>query len=297
MGIRAMKRKTATLWLLLALVACTAMAAQAGNRSAVRKTVESSMLVTGMIDIEPDGTVSGHRLDKPEKLTPVLREYIGKTTAAMRFEAPILVDGKLVRVRTKMSLWLIANKQDNGDYQLRLGGASFGDPSTLPKEETTSVRGKLLPPRYPRVAHMSNITGIVYLVLKIGKQGTVEDVMVEQTNLTVLGTSKQMEAGRKMLEKASIAAAKQWMFTVPVRGEAAKNPYWVVRAPVEFLIGYPGKKTSDQSDWRAYVPGPRQRIPWISEEENRHSLEALTAGVVHPIGYGPKLVSSLDAGS
>ena len=56
------------LLLLCILLACSFTSTAANGPGAVRKQVESSMLVTGTIDITPAGDVIAHTLDKPEKL-------------------------------------------------------------------------------------------------------------------------------------------------------------------------------------------------------------------------------------
>lgn len=42
------------------------------------------------------------------------------------------------------------------------------------------------PPAYPVNAFRGGATGVVYLLLKIGRAGKVEDVVAEQVNLTAL---------------------------------------------------------------------------------------------------------------
>jgi len=44
----------------------------------IRDRVEGSMVVTGTITVAPDGTVGGYTLDRPERITPVAAEVIGK---------------------------------------------------------------------------------------------------------------------------------------------------------------------------------------------------------------------------
>ena len=96
MGIR--------VWVGVALLLGAGWALAAGP-GAVRKQVESSMLVAGTIDIEKDGSVGGHGLDKPEQLPKGVVAFIGRTVPAWTFE-PVVVDGKPVRARVSRSLLL-----------------------------------------------------------------------------------------------------------------------------------------------------------------------------------------------
>lgn len=279
----------------LLLLAWSLAEAAGGTAMAVRKTVENSMLVTGTIDIAPDGTTAAHRLDQPEKLPPFVRDIAAKAAAGFRFE-PVLVDGKPVRARAKMGLRLVATKQDNGDYRVRVASANFGEQSKAPGESVHHVQMK--PPMYPQSAYMSGISGTVYLVLKIDRDGKVEQAVVEQTNLTVVGNARVMEQGREVLERASVAAARKWQFAAPTIGASADEPFWSVRVPVDYkLVDGPGDKDdkTPYGQWEAYVPGPKHRIPWLSDEENKRSPEALVAGAAHPVGSGPKLITPLGS--
>lgn len=284
--------------LLLAILACAfvAPADASGGRAEVAKTIENSMLVTGSVDIAIDGTVATHRLDQPEKLPQVVRDLIAKAMPLLRFE-PVEVNGEPVTARTKMGLRVVATKLDDGNYRLRLANASFGEAGGVEGETVTSV--ELEPPRYPAAAYMSNVSGTVYLVLKIGRDGRVEDAVAEQTNLTVLGNERQMRKSRNMLEAASIAAARKWRFNVPLRGEEAGQAFWLVRVPVDFDLRVTESSPPPSipyGTWEAYIPGPKNRVPWITEEENRRNPDALADGGVYVVGTGPRLLTPLGEG-
>jgi len=278
--------------MLLALLAGAFVAHAGGLRSDVRKTAEKSMLVTGTIDIGTDGVPFGHRLDQPEQLPDFVRKFVSEAVTFMRF-VPVQVDGKVVNARAKMGVLVVARQLDNGNYQLRVGSASFGDDGP---EDQRVIKSMLTPPSYPTAAFTSNISGTTYVVVKIGRQGTVEDVAVEQTNLTSLGNELQMQRGRRLLERAVIAAAREWQFKIPTQGETADDPFWSVRVPVDFEIERGPARENDYGIWHTYIPGPKQHVPWISEEENRQSPEALVAGGVYQVGRGPRLIKPLGEG-
>lgn len=277
----------------LLLLVLAFVATAGGNRAAVRKTVENSTLVTGSIDIGTDGAVQGYRIDQKEKFADGVLAFVDAAVRSMRFE-PVVVDGKVVNARARMGLRLVAREADNGEYRLRLGSASFGDEKLVEGESVTSR--KMTPPSYPPAAYRSNVTGTVYLVVKVDSQGAVQDVAVEQTNLTVLGTERQMEVGRGLLERASMEAARKWAFKVPTRGEEAGKSYWSVRVPVDFLMEDDPDPHASYGSWRAYVPGPRHPVSWLSDEENRQSPEAMLAGTANLVGSGPKLLTPLGEG-
>lgn len=284
------------LGLLLALA--TFVAAAAGP-AGVRKRAEASMLVTGWIDIGKDGSVSAHRLDQPDKLPPEVVELIGNVVPGWRFE-PIVVAGRNVNARTRMSARIILAKNGENNYVLRMGSASFGDEKPI-KGEAPTILGQMTPPNYPRSAYMAGVQGTAYLMLKVDRQGVVQDVVDEQVNLSVVGDDQQMKKGRDLLAKAAKAAVRKWRFDVPVRGAQAGEPFWSMRVPVAF-------KLCDDSDscgaagepaygrWEGYIPGPKNRVPWVGDEVNRQSPDAMIAGSFYPVGSGPRLLTPPEQG-
>lgn len=203
-------------WALALALAVGSVAAFAVNtREQVRKSVEMSMLVTGTIDIEKDGRTGGHRLDHPEKLPPIVARLVGQAVPEWRFE-PVKIDGNVVRARASMGLRVVAKKQDDGNYTVAIRNASFGEEGGAADE---SVRSKRMPPpKYPEAAYLSGIEGTVYLILKVGRQGAVDEVVTEQVNLKVLGNERQMQQGRELLARAAASRAKGWTFDPPIKG-------------------------------------------------------------------------------
>lgn len=280
-----MKRAIALVALMLALSFGTAFAASSGTRP-VREQVEASMLVSGQIDIDPDGSVAGYHLDKADSLPAAVVELLGKNVPNWRFE-PVLVDGTPARVRSRLSVRLRARKLDDERYRVEIAGAHFGahDDADMP----TSKR--LVPPRYPRELALAGISGTVYLLLKVTRDGSVEDVMAEQTNLKTIANEHQMERMRERFERVAVdIARKRWTFNPPAKpGDA---PYWTVRVPVEFIA--PADSQPGPGQWDAYVPGPRQPNPW-SLEDDAVAPDTLVAGGVYPVGRrGPQLLTPLD---
>lgn len=287
-------RLSAGLMGLVGLLLCVCCAV-AGGRAAVRRQMEMSMLVTGSIDIGSDGSVSAHAVDQPGKIPPGVLQLIGQAVPRWRFE-PILVDGRAVPARARMGLRVVARQQDDGTYTLGIRSASFGEEGGVEEESVTAAR--MTSPRYPVAAAASNVSGTVYLVLKVGRAGTVDDVVDEQVNLTVLGTEMQMQQARRLLANAAKVAARNWEFRVPTRGERVDDPYWSARVPVEFALydgaGKPGN-VDPYGSWQAYIPGPRTEAPWARDSAS-NAPDAMVAGGVYPTGSGPRLLTPLTQG-
>ncbi|MCA1714976.1 MAG: energy transducer TonB, partial [Gammaproteobacteria bacterium] len=191
-------------WGGISLLLCTLAAFAAGGPGAVRKQVESSMLVTGTVYVEPDGSVSRFAIDQRQQLPSGVVGLIEKSVPGWKFE-PVLVNGAAVKAKANMSLRIVAKKLDAERYQVAIGSASFGEDRT--DEGVTSE--KMTPPRYPSSAVHAGVSGTVYLVLRIGKDGQVEDAIAEQVNLKVIASERAMAQWREVFERSALAGAKK----------------------------------------------------------------------------------------
>ena len=283
--------KMACGWVLAwALLWGNGVAEAANTRGEVRKQVEASVLVQGAIDIEPDGRVAGYQIDQQKALTPAMVAAIDPIIRAWRFE-PVLVDGKAVRARSPMGLRLVA-RPDGDNFKLRIAGVNFGR-TDEDNDESPSARGKLERPAYPSEAVYDGVGGVVYLVVRIGRDGTVEDVIAEQVNLRAVGTELEMERYRKLLTAAAMKVARRWRFNYPTRGEDADKPFISARVPVDFI--HSARPEEKVGEWIAYVPGPRQSVPWRNWDAAMQAPDAIAAGGIYPDRpTGPKLLSGLD---
>ena len=283
-------------WLVLLLL-CGSLAVTALGNSARAATapVEASMLVTGTIVVAPEGSVSSYAVDHPEKLPPAVLTVIGKNAPRWTF-MPVLLDGKPVLAKARMSLRIVATPmQQKGTYAVGIRGASFGQ--DVPGGNVS--KGIRTPPRYPVGEILDRVSGTVYLVVKVGRQGEVEDVAAEQVNLRVLGRPFQMKRWRKELAEASVAAARKWTFHPPVTGAHANDAYWVARVPVSFDLQPLGSPSHGPvyGQWQSYVPGPRALIPWLDEKQLAASAaDTVPPGGIEPLGSGLQLTSGLKGG-
>ncbi|HJW44899.1 MAG TPA: protein tonB [Lysobacter sp.] len=261
----------------------------AGGVSEVRKQVEASMLVTGTIVVDTGGKLKALTLDHEDALPTGAVRLIRDQAAQWRFE-PVMINGKAVVAKTDMSLRVIAKALPNDEYAIRIGGASFGTDSPNPNE---IIRGeKLTPPDFPKAAASIGATGTAYVVVKVGRNGRVEDVIVEQVNLNVVARERDMDAIRRLFANNAKAGAKKWTFRPPTEGDEADDEFWTVRVPVKYnLVRVRPKKT--YGAWEAYVSGPRQPITWKSEAESpAFSPDAAPEGSVRLAGSGLRLLTA-----
>ena len=277
----------ALMWVSLALFASTAGA------QAARKTAEGSMVVTGSLEVNPDGTLHGYTLDQPEKLPPVVVDVLGKSIAHWQFR---LSSPSTQVIKTRMGVRVVARPVGDGNYKVAVDGATFGEGEA--NAATVTYNNRAAAPRYPQMAIDARVSGTAYLVLRIGRDGSVQDAVAEQVDLEQYATQQAMDKFRKVLANASLDAARQWTFHTPTQGTGVNDPYWVVRVPVNFnltVIGQPEKQHA-YGTWQAYIPGPRQVVPWISPELAAESPNAMADGGLATGHAGLVLATPLGGG-
>lgn len=264
-----------------------------GGVAAVRERIESSMVVRGDVSIEIDGSVSAVQLDKEDKLPVGVVKMVREAGLQWRFE-PVIKDGVPVPALAPMSVRVIARKLDGERYEISLRGVNFArfdvdDPQNI-------ARIEMKPPRYPEQAYRSGVSGSVYLLLKVGRDGKVQDAFAEQVNLTFLSRESDQRRARELLAKSAVAGARQWSFRVPTQGSEAAQPFWNVRVPVSYSLDKGGAEGNEQGRWVSYVPGPRERAPWRDDSEQPgFSPDALADGSVNLVdNNGPRLLTPLQ---
>lgn len=254
--------------------------AQAGGVGAVRKQVEMSMLVKGEISVDASGKVVDLRLDRPEQLPAGVVSFVLAQVPTWVFE-PVTLDGSAVALRNRMRLLAVVKKDDAGGYELRLQAVSFH-----PLERQAGfdvVKDNMQPPRYPVSLARAGASGSVFLLLRVGRDGTVQDAFAEQVNLRSLATENVMQKMRDAFAQSAVSAARRWTFTPPTQGPLASADYWTVRTTVDYLLDV---DPFQYGKWVAYVPGPRQTADWVDRELVRTSPETLAGGETLALAKG-----------
>ncbi|MBO9715341.1 MAG: protein tonB [Pseudoxanthomonas sp.] len=256
------------------LLAWAGFALAAGPAS-VRKQVEASMLVNGEIEVDAAGKVTRYEIDRREKLPEGVRKFVEDSIAGWQF-APTLLEGRPVAIRNRMGLLLVAKPIEGGDFRVELRGTSFY-PISEAGYGLEVVH--MDPPRYPQNAAQARVSGIVYLVLRIGPDGKVAEAVAEQVNLRVVAGEMQMKLWRGVLAKSATTRALLWSFRPPQNGELADDGSWSLRVPVAYSLQGDG---DSYGRWIAYIPGPRQRAPWAEGDDV--SPDTLADGGLYPVG-------------
>lgn len=234
------------------------------------KNFEASMVVSGTITVNPDGTVRGYTLDQQDKLPPASIKVVEATVPGWRFQ-PVLEDGKPSAAKTQMSIRIVAHPIDAQHATVRISGAAFGRDSAVAKESAECANGACLtrrtavPPRYPVDALKNEVSGIVYLVQEIGRDGRVDQQAIRQVNLRDRGFPSEERQWRRSLAEAALKAGRDWTYNVPNSGENAGRDHWIVTIPVNFTLG----GIYGYGQWDPYIPGPVQEVSWANHGERR----------------------------
>lgn len=279
-------------WLVgMAALAMTGVAVAEGP-GAARKRAEASMLITGEIMVATDGSVTGYAVDKQEKLPPQVQSLLAQATPKWRFE-PVMRDGQAVAAKAHMNLRIVAKRDtpDSPDYMISIASASFGEEGAGGEQMTYAKR---TPPSYPRNAAAAGVQGTVYLAIRVGRDGKVMDVAVEQVNLGVVGSDTEMKAWREALASPAVRVAKDWTFIPPTKGAHANDPDYVARVPVMYRLNRNERPGDLYGTWQPYVPGPKETVSWI--QDGGSNTDALPDNGLYLVNSGLKLLTPVNKG-
>lgn len=264
-------------WLLVGLV-MPGVAFAHGGVDAAKRSAEASMLVTGEIAVNPDGSVYGYSLDHRDKLPAVVVKLIGQTLPGWKF-TPVEVQGKPVRAKALMSLRVVAKQMDAKHDAVSVKSAEFGVETPQSLQAPACANGACLtfldrqPPAYPFNLVSNLVSGTVYLAVKVDRQGKVAQVAVEQVDLRRIADETILGRWRQELGRVSMEAARHWTFQVPRTGPEADRKYWVATVPINYNIPVPGQAKTIGSigygQWDFYVPGPVNSIPWVHAQRGQ----------------------------
>jgi TonB family protein len=246
------------------------------------------MLVTGAIDVAPDGGVYSYTLDRPERIPAPVVDLIKNSVPGWKFQFAEPVNA--IQHAT-MHLRIVAKPTDDQNYVLRISGANFVAAGADASVRVTQTHMRI--PRYPAEAIRERVSGTVFLLVRINRQGLIQNMAVEQVNLRVYGSEAEMRHFRSVLGDAVLKVADEWTFKPPTAGKHAADPYWDVRIPVSFDTPAGASDGDAYGKWETYIPGPRASIPWAANRRNS-SLDAIPTGSMSQVDQPMELKTALD---
>lgn len=247
----------------------------------VRNQVVGSMRLTGTLVVGADGAITAYAIDHSEKVTPEVLRHVARYVPRWR----VIESGGAGNKR--FSVRVMATPRGDGYFALSLVGASIVEKRR--PEEDLIAHGRLKIPSYPRSLGGIGVSGTVYVVVKVGRDGDVEDFVTEQVNLNLVGTSAEVVKAQADFAAHTAAAVRQWKFRWPKAGPDASQPYLSVRVPVDYILN----RRLGYAEWEYYVPGPRRVAPWVQQDDGM-ALGAGEAGVPQVLGMGPRIETSLE---
>lgn len=271
----------------LAMLVAVMAPARAGTSTPVRDQVEVSMVLTGSVEIDPEGRVTGYKIDRAEDVPVGVLGVLARFVPAWRFEPPRF-EPQAASTRAHMSVRVVAKRQGEDSFMISIRDARVSREHPNHSQEAADQRTSELrmgPPRYPRAAAMAGVSGTVYLIVRAGRDGHVLDAFAEQVDLRVVGSEYALARWRKLMADAALDAARSWVFR-PRAGDDAVADSWAVRVPVDFSLG----RGDRYGKWQAYVPGPWQPPPWAGVPL-AGGPGALPAAGVFPVAHELRLLT------
>lgn len=201
------------LWLVLLVGGlCTATAPAAPSTPPAGEQLEVSMLLRGALDVSASGAVEALHLGDERQVPPVVAGFVRRAVAGWRFD-PYLQEGQPRAIRIPLILRVVGTPLDDGNLQIALRSASFQNYD--PNDPTRLTWQNAAPPLYPGGAGMFGVNGDAYVLMRVGRDGRVQDAIVEQVNMRVRASPRRLAAYRKQFSRNALVAARTWSFRVP----------------------------------------------------------------------------------
>ena len=253
----------------------------------LERSLELTMVVSGDIDVDADGQVLRYTFDHRKQLPAALVELLDGRVPLWRFAPKALPAGQ-THSALRMRLRVFANRIGDAPDMYRI---SLRDAAFFLREDPRPKSDRLIFDRRSRIQAPDDMSGVVYLALRIGADGTVLQSFVERVDLVVPGSAEDMALRRESLARFTERQAKRIRFWVPTTGPDAGLGEWQGRLPLAYNTIRPVPW-----EWNAYFRGPETRAPWKPAEdaENEVPADLLPTDTVETLQQARLLLSPLD---
>ena len=124
-----------------------------------------------------------------------------------------------------MTIRVVASPASDGNYSLVIQGANFSGSKVSAAENSGSRHGTGVGP-FDQGDDVDGRNAQVYVALKIGPDGTVQDGDRPTSELDRSGQRQAMEDARVRRWESSLALVREWTFNVPTQGKFAGQTIW-----------------------------------------------------------------------
>lgn len=249
--------------------------------------IKLTMLVTGSVTVNPDGSVKSYAIDHANQLPQGVQNLLVKTLPGWTFDA-VKSTGTAIPANTPMSVRVTGTvtavtKQKVAGKTVQQNTVQIGiDDIALhcppPHAEFVPALGcdpnanlRFWPddkppelPKYPLAAVRLASGGAVHLYLEIDSAGHVMQAAVGRVDL--YAQISRPDRLRKILGDAALETAQYWQFSVPTTGLHAVDGLWVASQTIKFQIAGDQGASTGYGHWLAYLPGPAQAISWVDPD-------------------------------
>lgn len=268
------------------LLACLlALSTVASAQRIDPRQVESSLLVTGTIEIAADGTVLGYTLDQPGKLQRTVLNLVAGIAPHWKFE-PV---SDPAPQSLKMSLRFVARRPDDTHVTVTLSSAQFSVPDPDPDTTLQLDKRKMRMPTYPKELAEQQIEAMVYVTVRAHPDGT-GDAVVRRVDLMARGSQADMARWRTALAQRALTAAKEWRYRVPTQGADAQRTVWYANVPISFTME---GEIPPYGVWQTYLPGPETPSPWENEADKDTNYDAAPPNSITGASTARRLLTPL----
>lgn len=268
--------------------AASKRAQRAAERAAeLERQLELSMVVSGDLDVDAQGQVLRYTFDHRKKLPPELVRMLDIRIPLWRF-APVALPEGQTRSALRMRLRVYANREGE---ERDMFSMSVRDAAFLPRDDDRPDTDRIRTDPRSRFVPYGNMSGIVYMAVRIGPDGTVPQAFAERVDLKVKGDPADMAEWRQSLGRFTERQVMRMRFMVPTTGPDAGLPEWSGRLVVE----YDNARPRDW-EWNAYYRGPETPAPWktAADTQNAVPTDLQPADSVETPEQARRLLTPLD---
>lgn len=241
--------------------------------------------IDAWIVIDENGHTADFGIDT--KVPDQVRTGLDRAARRWKFE-PVVIDGAVRRARTAVRITLAAHGDDRSGYRVSVDNVLFPanakpDKDAMVKEPLTAK--KLSPPRYPAALQRAGVSGRVLVALRVNPDGSVAEAQVVQSSLfDVRANDKVSAKAMRLLEEASLDAARRWMLSVNLDPSKQTPGEMTATVPITYIMAE-APAAAQNGLWRQEIRGTKRGIGWLPADPKAQTAGSsdLRDGEMYPV--------------